>query len=347
MRNRLRLLAATSLAFQLHASATAADRPPKRLPNPRDPIYEEVAKSIRGAEPRSISARLQLHEAEDRNMLDTPPVKETVRTVDGKSATVVLFNVPAVDIDFAMAFLLIDGRTLDWESCWIYNRYLCEELRLEDVDGDGFIDIAFRAKPGIYGGPRNDRLRRRPGDDRVWLAAYRITSQGLKPIFPVRDRVRPLEAVLENAHQPVQFRVVGLPASIAENEMCEFVVSATNVSQQPVDFSADLLCPEVEGGATSMTYRSDPSIRSLRPGQTVSQKIALRAGDAKGPAILRWSLEKSRVTRASEARTDALADDPGEESHAPFWYDAVDSIRPPPPPPPQPLERFPFETARP
>jgi hypothetical protein len=61
----------------------------------------------------------------------------------------------------------------------------------------------------------------------------------------VRDRVRRLKTVSENAIQPVQFRVVGLPASIAQNEICEFVVSATNVSQKP-DFSADLLCPEAE-----------------------------------------------------------------------------------------------------
>jgi hypothetical protein len=291
MRNLLRLLAVASLALLLHSSATAADRPPKQRPEPRDPIYQEVAKSIRGTDPRSISARLQLHEAEDSNMFDTPPVKKTVKTVDGKSATVVLFNAPGIDNDFAIVFLLIDGRALDWASCWIYKRYLGQELRLEDVDGDGLVDVAFRAKPGMHGGPADDRLRRLPGDKREWLAAYKITSTSLKPIFPVRDRVRPLKVVLENAHQPVQFRVVGLPQSIAENEMCEFVVSATNVSQQPLDFSARRLCPQAEGGGESIGYQQDPSLRSLRPGQTVSQKITLRACDAKEPATLRWSLQ--------------------------------------------------------
>jgi hypothetical protein len=291
MRNFLRLLAAVSLAALLHSSATAADRPPKRRPKPRDPIYEEVAKSIRGTDPRSISARLQLHEAEDWNMFDTPPVKGSVKTVDGKSAKVVLFNAPGIDNDFAIVFLLIDGRALDWASCWTCKRYLGQELRLEDVDGDGLVDVAFRAKPGRHGGPVDDRLRQQPGDEREWLAAYKITSTGLKPIFPVRDRVRPFKVVLENANQPVQFRVVGFPESIPENEMCEFVVSATNVSQKPVNFSAERLCPEVDGGGTAMTYWPDRSLRSLRPGQTVSQTIALQAADAKEPATLRWSLQ--------------------------------------------------------
>ena len=302
MRNFLRLLAVASLVLLLHSSATAADRPPKLHDDKPDPIYAEVAKAVRGTDPRSISARLQLHEADDRNMLGTPPVKESVKTVDGKNATVVLFNVPAAGqpgYDFAMAFLLFDGRALDWASCWIPNRYLGQELRLEDVDGDGFVDIAFRAKSGWCGGPKDDRLRRRPGDKRLhrqpgeerqWLAAYRITGTGLKPIFPVRDRVRPVKTIFENPHQPVRFHVVGLPASIAENEMCEFVVSAANVSQQPLDFSARRLCPQAEGGGESIGYQQDPSLRSLRPGQTVSQKVTLRACDAKEPATLRWSL---------------------------------------------------------
>jgi hypothetical protein len=297
MRNFLRLLAAAwfataSLALLLHSAAIAADRPAKRLPKPRDPIYQEVAKSIRGTDPRSVSARLQLQEVESSNMFDVPPVKESVKTVDGKIAKVVLFNAPRIDLptyEMAIGFLLVDGRVVDWASNWVYITYLGQDLRLEDVDGDGFIDVAFRAKPGLHGGPGDDRLRRRPGDKREWLAAYRITSTGLKPIFPVRDRMRRLKTVFDDANQSVQFRVAGLPESIAENDMCEFAVSATNVSQKPVDFCGEFLCPEAEGGGTYLSYLPNRSIRPLRPGQTVSQKIALRTCDAKEPATLRWS----------------------------------------------------------
>jgi hypothetical protein len=288
MRTCLRLLAIASLILLPHASATAADRPPPD--RSLDPAYGEIAKTIRGTDLHSRSARLELSYAE---RCFVSPTRKSVKTTDGKTAEIALIEVPAVDMpgtDFTMAILMIDGRAVDWASCWTSNRNARQRLCLEDVDGDGFVDVAFQSMK-LRTRLRDRRQNRQPDDKRTWLAAYRVTSQGLERIFPVKERTHRLKMSVDNTKGPIAFHVTGLPESLPESEMVECRVSATNTSQHPVDISADQFYPEFDegggllmGGLSNKSGHRPPS--SLRPGQTVTQSIALRLDS---DVTLRWS----------------------------------------------------------
>ena len=66
---------------------------------------------------------------------------------------------------------------------------------LEDVDGGRFVDVAFRVEDG-----RSD-----------------------------------CKTSAKNANQQMQIRVVGLPESLPDSDICECVVAATNTSNQAVN----------------------------------------------------------------------------------------------------------------
>ena len=133
-----------------------------------------------------------------------------------------------------MAFLLFNKRVVDWASCWTCNRTARQELLLEDVDGDGVPDIAFRAHEGWFG-LVDKRCHTRPGDKRTWLYAYSITSKGFQSLFPITDRNLLLKMVTEDP--PVKFQVKGLPDSVREYHMHECTITAVNTSKKdlPID----------------------------------------------------------------------------------------------------------------
>ncbi len=171
-----------------------------------------------------------------------------------------------------MAILLVDGRAVDWASCWTSNRIANQELLLEDVDGDGFVDVAFRAEKGMRG-LQDKRQDRRAGDGRIWLYAYRITSKGLQPIFPVKEQVHRLKVENGNANQPVHFQMDGLPDRLFESEMYECVVSATNISKQTVQLTLDQFFPElVHAGGMMRIGSLGKEVSTILPGQTTSGK---------------------------------------------------------------------------
>lgn len=99
--------------------AVVADAGSKTRERETDPIYRELAKTIRGDDTRSKSARLQLAYAEESNSRRMAPARKAVKTIDGKNAEVVFIRVPANSIpgtDFTMALLLTDGRVVDWAA---------------------------------------------------------------------------------------------------------------------------------------------------------------------------------------------------------------------------------------
>lgn len=70
---------------------------------------------------------------------------------------------------------------MDCVSCRSCNRSAIQDPQLEDVDGDGLLDVAFRAEDGFWG--KDERMHSRPGDKRKWLYAYAITSRGFRILF--------------------------------------------------------------------------------------------------------------------------------------------------------------------
>jgi hypothetical protein len=272
------------------SSAVAADKPVKYFAIKPNPIYREFAKSIRGNDVRSKSARAALLYAEGRDPGPRGLERRPVKTVDGKKAEVVFLRVwggfPGED--FAMALLLIDGRTVDWASCWIDTRNGSQELLLEDVDGDGIADIAFRARDVFWGGIA-EREQRRPRDERSWLAAYSIASNGLKPIFAKQNRVHHAIRTFGKPSSPLAFRVTGLSGTLVESDLYECTVSVTNVSKAPVASSSVDFFPQfVNCGGSGIGHSFDALPALIQPGQTVSQAIMIHLEADQDTVALRW-----------------------------------------------------------
>src|SRR5579862_4632361 len=130
-----------------------------------------------------------------------------------------------------MAFLLIGDRLIDRVTCVTYTRFVIQHIQLEDVDRDSNVDVAFRYDPLVGGDKRMNRL---PNDSRMWLYAYRITDNGFKSIFPLKDRELPITVVYNKEPQSVRLEIVGMPPKVRENEAIEVTVRATNVSSSPI-----------------------------------------------------------------------------------------------------------------
>jgi len=279
--------------------AVAADKPVDASAEEINPVYRELAKVIRGDDVRSKSARLQLEFAEGNNRRWFPPVRKPVKTVDGKNAEVVFIKVPSGSMpgeDFTMALLLVNGRCVDWASCWTSNRIARQELLLEDVDGDGAPDVAFRASDGFWA-LQDDRQHRRPNDKRVWLAAYSITSKGFRPIFANKERIHRLKIATDQAAGPLAFRVTGLPESLAESDLCDCTVSVTNTSESPVPLAREHFFPKFEGGGFTSIRPQSNLPATIQPGQTISEIITLRFESDQDVVNLQWSVRPTETKR--------------------------------------------------
>ena len=210
------------------------DSKPER--SDRDIAYEQIKQTLPKDSQRAKSARLELdcwyrHPTSVRG-----PIWKSAQTKDGKTVEVLLLDAPSPSMpgtDFSRAFLLVDKRVVDWASCWSNNRIAQQQLLLEDVDGDGILDLAFRASEGWFG-LFDKRQHRRPGDKRAWLYAYTITSKGFRSIFPDIDRDRRLKLAYDTGGLPVKLRIDGLPKVLKQYQMYQCTVFATNTSEQEV-----------------------------------------------------------------------------------------------------------------
>jgi hypothetical protein len=259
-----------------------------------DPYTEHIFAEIRvgllkqGARARTALLELDYWHEETRGFFgfSNPPRRKDIRTKDGKAAEVILMEAFAAHYpgyDFLLAFLIVDQQVVDWASCWSYNRDGSPELLLEDVDGDGIKDLAFRANGG-------NRAHSLAGDKRKWYYAYTITSTGLKNLFPKTDRDYQLKVSCEQSDQPVKLVVEGLPDRIGEYQMCDCIISATNVSKHemnvgrhPLSLSVDKIgywlsstppkigSPMRPGATVNWSSQRSVSKTVLKPGETVSE----------------------------------------------------------------------------
>ena len=271
-------------------SAEGGEPAPKE--GPPNPIFAELRKTLRPANQRSRSALAHLAYAEQCES-ELKPERARIKTTDAHRAEVVMIEVLAKSIpgdDLSMAFLLVDKQVVDWASCWTHNRTANQKLLLEDVDGDGFVDVAFRAEQG-WAGLQDERQNRRPGDARIWLAAYSVSSKGLKPIFPVKERVHCVKPWFHTGNLPLQLHVEGLPHSLAESEMCECTVSLKNSSQSIVELAPGWYFPDIlsAGSHTSLRW-SERTAKEIKPGETVSATVLLRLTGTEDSITLEWNV---------------------------------------------------------
>jgi hypothetical protein len=183
-------------------------------------------------------------------------------------------------MDFSMALLLVENRVIDWASCWTCNRTANQDLLLEDVDGDGFLDVAFRARDGWFG-LKDRRQYSVPGDSRKWLYAYAITTKGFQSLFPRTDHDFKVRVSYHSADQPVKLLIKGLPKFLREHEMVKCTFLATNTSNKDLAIPAEWFKVDSKKACLGMTYSLSDKKLVLKPGETISQVIGLIVGEVK------------------------------------------------------------------
>jgi hypothetical protein len=268
-------------------------------PTDANAIYKELTKGLSGNNQRAESARLEL-DYWYRGVWKAF-VRKVVKTRDGKASEIVLLKAPGMSVpgvDFSMAFLVVDKRVVDWTSCWTYNRTASQDAQLEDVDGDGFVDLGFRADTGSFG-LLDKRKHTRPGDKRTWLYAYAITSKGFQSLFPKTDRDLRLKVSYDTAGQPVTLRAQGLPQSLREYQMYECTISAKNTSKMNLQVKVgQWLDLEFEKACGSfVTYGPWDERTVLKPGETVSHTLQFHLESEEKEVTVRFKFVPETPTR--------------------------------------------------
>jgi hypothetical protein len=266
-------------------------------------LYRELLAGLPKDGACAKSAKLELEYWHESHW--TSAVRRSVMTRDGKKAEVIFLSAPSLSMpgdDLSMAFLLVERHVIDWVSCWTYNRIANHELLLEDVDGNGFQDVAFRASDGWWGA-KDKRIHSRPGERRKWLYAYAITSKGFRSLFPETDGLFTPKLSYETTGQQVTLEAKGLSKSLREYQMAECEVLATNTSTKNLPIEPTKWF-DVETDETSgyfMTYGPPDQRTLLKPGETVSQMIRFfLVGAAKDEIALRFKF----VPVQSDSRPD-------------------------------------------
>ncbi len=279
--------------------ASAQERDDTSKQSATDAVFKELAASLPKDGQRANAARLELeywHKHQIWGILNAP-VQKPVKTKDGKAAEIVFLTAPAMSVpgtDFSMAFLLVEKRVVDWVSCWTHNRTANQELLLEDVDGDGSSDVAFRANDGWWG-LLDKRKHSRPGDKRKWLYAYAITAKGFQSFFPNTERNLKVKLSYDTADQPIRLQVKGLPESLRERQMVKCTLSATNSSDKGIAIKpAGWFSLEIDNAGHLMTYGPRDKRPILKPGETISEEIRLVVEGAEKEVTMHWTFMPGR-----------------------------------------------------
>lgn len=280
-------------AVSLLVSAAVQDADGPFEESASDAIFQELTNGLPTDGQRANSARLELEywHKHQWSFLGNSFVRKHVKTKDGFSADVVFLTAPAMSMpgtDFSMAFLLLDKRVVDWASCWTHNRTAKQELLLEDVDGDGVLDVAFRASDGWWG-LLDNRNHCRPDDERRWLYAFAFTAKGFKSLFAETEHDLKVKQTYETADQPVALHVRGLPEFLRERQMVECTLSVTNMSENELLIKpGEWFRVEMNKANFFMTYGPADKRNVLKPGESVSHVIQLYVEGTENEAITRW-----------------------------------------------------------
>jgi hypothetical protein len=263
-------------------------------------IYQFVARSLEAQGTRAKSGLLDLKYWRGSRRMHSSCVRHAIRGKDSRQLEVVLLEAPAGDwpnYDFGVAFLVSNGRVVDWKACWTYRRtaLLSQALMVEDVDGDGFVDVAFRMGPGAS--PGRDELRHsRPRDPREWWHVYAMTSDGFRSLFPGDDQQHRLKVAYESSGAPVELHADGVPSRLGDNELFSCTIRLTNVSKSDLKiqpggwFDVEARPP----GGIVVTYENPDRRTVIKPHESVSQSVQIHLRPAGEVATLLWKFVESR-----------------------------------------------------
>jgi hypothetical protein len=275
-----------------------------REKNATEALYQYLSKRLTSVNDPAGSAMRQLQYWRRHETELAPSVHRVVRAIDGKAIDVFLIRAPSShwpNTDFSMAVIATNGRIIDWRSCWTSRRtaLVSQDLILEDVDGDGSLDIAFRRTAGSDVTP--DRTRHtRPADQRAWWQAFAITSNGLRALFPHAACVRRLNVEYKKSNDPVKLEVSGVPKSVGPNDMFSCVIKATNTAERDLPIlAASWFQLEVRPACGYIVeYGEAHGQATLKPGEAVSQQLDVQLRGNAEVTTLVWAFAAKQKVSA-------------------------------------------------
>ena len=227
------------------------------------------------------------------------PERTFVMTKEGKNAEVIFLTGSANCVpgtDFSLAFLLVEQRVVDWASCRTKNRFSSQKLLLEDVDGDGFLDVSFCGIGGQH---------RRPDGFDDWHYAYAITTNGFKSLFPGTDYDLKVKVCCHDpTGQGVKIDVEGVPAIVRERRMIECIVTATNTSKNMATVPKQWSTMETENAYWCRVF--------CPPCKNLEEPAFLKPGrvDFQNSSLLPGRERRQRCNNALEFRLPEIATAP-------------------------------------
>jgi hypothetical protein len=199
------------------------------------------------------------------------PNHDKVKTISGNDAEVVVIDSTS-PFDFgnecSMAFLLVNDRLVDWASCWDSTRNGSAKVVLQDVDGDGVKDVAFRSTSGMTfgaGGAPHDASGR-------WVYTYAITDNGFRCIYSRSECELPFSVKLDPRGNNIALEAYGQPSTVRDQHTVRFTVTATNVTAEPLRLPPDWLDVQSSHLGWERAERGEHAML-LQPGSTVSKHV--------------------------------------------------------------------------
>ncbi len=132
---------------------------------------------------------------------------------------------------------------------------------------------------------RSDKLSRRNSRERVfpnrngkWLAAYRIHSSGLRPVWPEDVRQLEVEYQLAQPSNGLLLALLSAPQSIPEGMLIEVAASITNTTEHDIPVAGCGLKIEPSHDEVSIFGSALASCVApvIRPGETLPLRAELR-----------------------------------------------------------------------
>jgi hypothetical protein len=261
------LVAAIFLVIQMHAAlGFQASSTTKELGLKE--AYQKVLVGLPKSGDRAVSSKLAL-----KHLMPfpaPPAILTSVKTKDAKAAEVLFLISPSTTwpgSDCYVAYLFVDAQIVDSAMCWSYNRLPKCKLLLEDVNGDGSLDVVCRS-----------------GDNRSYLLECEITSRGFESIYPKTDGAHSIKISYVTDDKRMTLQSIVAPKAEHGYQLLDCTLSAKNISSKNVAIEpGNWYRVTIESASYSSLQKSETDKRTiLKPGETISQGIwILVRGDAK------------------------------------------------------------------
>lgn len=262
-------------------------------------IFRELSAGLPKDTERAKSARLELEYWHGSSRKSA--IRQSVKTKDGKNVEVFFLNDLTYSLPgyaFSLAFVTVENRVIDWASCWTSTRSARQKLQLEDVDKDGFLDVAFQADKGFFG-LRDQRVHSRPGVEGKWFYAYSLSGQGFQSLFPSTTREVTVRVSYDTANQPVTLEVKDLPKLLRVYQLIECTITATNTTENNLALNPDgwFALESKHGGYVMTCKRSDR--QTLKPKESISQSVQLVVTEPEHDFDVQWKFVPNEPEKTS------------------------------------------------